>query len=151
VPSTANNFLYSLVTMMMVGTILTFSFASYVNPLREISEVNKLKEVINHVAARAEEALATINECNATLSIVIPLPSTIGDRDYWVRFANDSSSAWVEGAFGKAGEVEGQKYRVYLPREAIVSGIFEGRYVLALLNCSLEGTLPKLNLTPQSG
>jgi len=148
-PSTANNFLYSFITMIMVGAILTFTFASYVNPLREISEVNKLKEVLNQVAAEAEEALTTITECNTTLSIVIRLPSTIGDRDYWIRFSNDSSKAWLEGAFGRADGTEGQKYRVYLPREATASGTFEGRYVLALLNCSLNRSIPQLTLSRQ--
>jgi len=148
-PSTSHDFLYSLMTMMIVGMILTFSFSSYVNPLREIPEVNKLKEVVNQVAAEAEEVLSAITECNATLRIVIRLPLRIGDRDYWIRLTNDTSRAWVEGAFGRAGKIEGGRYRVYLPREATASGIFEGRYRLALLDCYLNGSTPQLTLSRQ--
>ena len=148
-PSTSTNFLYSLITMMMVGTILTFSLASYVNPLREISEINKLKEVVNQAVAKAEEAMAVISECDATVRVVIQLPLTIGDRNYWIQLANDSSRTWLEGGFGRAGEIGGQKYRIYLPRDAIASGIFEGRYGLAVLSCSFNGSIPQLTLSRQ--
>jgi len=149
VPSTSTNFLYSLITMIMVGTILTFSLASYVNPLRGISEINKLKEVLNQVAAKAEEATAVITECDATLRVVVQLPLTIGDRDYWIQFTNDSSRTWLEGAFGRPREIQGQEYRIYLPGVAMASGIFEGRYGLAILSCSLAGSIPKLTLSCQ--
>jgi len=147
VSSTSNDFLYSLITMMIVGTVLTFSFTSYVNPLKEISEVNKLKEILNQVTAKAEEALAIVTECNTASHFVIPLPLTIGDRDYWIRFANDSSGTWLEAAFGRLDGIEGQKYRVYLPRAVYASGIFEGKNGLALLNCSLNGSTPRLILS----
>jgi len=135
--------------MMMVGAILTFSFVSYVNPLRGISEINKLKEVLNQVAAKAEEATSVITECDSTLRVVIQLPLTIGDRNYWIQFTNDSSRIWLEGAFGEPGEIGVQKYRIYLPGVAMVSGIFEGRYGLAILSCSFTGSIPKLTLNRQ--
>jgi len=148
-PSTSSNFLYSLITMALVGSILTLSLASYINPLKERAEVNRLRDVLNQVANEAEEALGIISEHNATSHIFIQLPSMIGDRDYWIGFANDSSRVWVEGAFGRIGGSGGQKYCVYLAREAFASGVFEGRYVLALLNCSLSGTVPQLVLGHQ--
>lgn len=148
-PSVSTSFLYSFVTMMMVGTILTFTLASYVSPLKEISEVNKLKEILDQVESKTEEDLAIIAESNATLNTVIQLPPRIGDRDYWIRFSNDSSKAWIEGAFGRVEETGAQRYRVYLPSKVTASGAFEGRYVLALLNCSLDKSTPKLVLSRQ--
>ena len=145
-PSVSTSFLYSLITMLIVGTILTFSMIQYVNPLREMSEVNSLKDILNNIAGKAEECLVTVTEYNATSSIVVKLPLAVGNRDYWIRFSNDSSKAWLECGFGRPGEIVGQTYRVYLSRAVSASGIFEGRYEFALLNCSLSGYMPELIL-----
>ena len=146
-PSISTTFFYSLLTMMIVGTILTASFAAYVNLLRGASEVNQLREVLAKVATRAEEVLATVIEHNATVSAVIQLPPKIGDRDYWIRFVNDSSKAWVEAAFGRTPRSGDQEDRVYLPRGISASGTFEGRYSRALISCSLNGSVPQLTLS----
>jgi len=146
-PSVPINFFYSLMAMMIVSMLLTCSFASYVNLLRGTSEINSLREVVDRVAAKAEGALATIIAHNATMSILIQLPTRIGYRDYWIRLANDSSKAWLEGGFGKA-PISGEKtYRVYFPRKAYASGTFEGGYNLALLSCFLNGSVPQLVLS----
>jgi len=133
--------------MMIVGTILTASFASYVNLLRGTSEVNQLREVLAKVASKAEEALASVVEHDATVSMVIHLPPKIGNRDYWIRFANDSSKAWIEAAFGRTPRSGDQEYRVYLPRGVSASGTFEGRYSRALLTCSLNSSVPQLTIS----
>jgi len=147
VPSSSTDFLYSLMALLAVGVILTASFSSYTTVLAHASEVSKLKEVVNHVAAKATEALTFVTENNATLSIVFSLPLKIGDRDYWIRFANDSSSAWVEGAFGNASRSGEQDCRVYLPRDVYATGTFEGGYELAQIDCSLNGSTIQLTLS----
>ena len=127
--------------------LLTCSFASYVSLIRRTSEVNQLKEVLKRVAAKAEEAIVAAVEHNATTSIVIRLPIRIGENDYWIRFSNDSSKAWVEGAFGETPRDEVQEYRVYLPKKVYASGTFVGKYELAVLDCSLNGSTPQLTLS----
>jgi len=147
VPSVSTSFFYSFLAMMVVSTLLTCSFASYVNLLRGASEINRLGETVDKVAAEAEDALTTVTSHNATIGIVIQLPAKIGYREYWIRLANDSSRAWLEGGFGRTPTSEERVYRVYLPRNAYVSGIFEGRYGIALLNCFLNGSVPQLVLS----
>jgi hypothetical protein len=146
-PSPSIDFFYSFLAMMLVGTILTFSFASYAGLLREASEVNQLKETLKIVAAKAAEALSTVTEDNASVSIVIQLPLTIGNNYYWIRFANDSSTVWLEGAFGNTPISGEQEYRVYLPKKMMASGSFEGAYEFAQLNCSLNGSTPQIVLS----
>lgn len=146
-PSASTEFMYSLLTMTLVGITLTFSFTSYVDLLMQVSEVNRLRAILNQVAAEATESLAALTEDNVTLIVVVRLPLKIGDRDYWIRFDNDSNKAWVEGAFGRESRTGEQEYRVYLPKKVYASGTFEGGYELAQLNCSLNGSVPQLILS----
>ena len=146
-PSASTEFMYSLLTMTLVGITLTFSFTSYVDLLMQVSEVNRLRAILNQVAAEATESLAALTEDNVTLIVVVRLPLKIGDRDYWIRFDNDSNKAWVEGSFGRESRTGEQEYRVYLPKKVYASGTFEGGYELAQLNCSLNGSVPQLILS----
>jgi hypothetical protein len=147
VPTDAMHFLLSFLTLSVVGIILASAFALYVNSLVQGPEVNQLKEVLNQVAAKATDALVVLTENNATLSVVFSLPLKIGNRDYWIRFGNDSSSAWVEGAFGSISSAGKQEYCVYLPRRIIATGTFEGGYQLAQLDCAMNGSIPQITLT----
>ena len=124
-PSNSIDFFYSFLLMMTIGTILTFSFSSYVSSLRQVSEVNQLKEVLNQVAAKATEALSIVTENNTTLSIVVRLPLTIGNNDFWIRLTNDSSKAWLEGAFGSIPRSGEQEHRVYLLFQSKPLSFFE--------------------------
>ncbi len=146
-PSPSISFFYSFLTMMLVGTILTCCCASYAGILRQISEANRLKEVLKEVAARAAEALSIVTENNASVSIVVQLPPTIGNVYYWIGFANDSSSVWLEGGFGTTPTSGEQEYRVYLPRKVYATGTFEGVYEFAQLNCSLSGSTVRIVLS----
>ncbi len=141
------DYLQSLLTLTIVGVILTSSFAVYVNSLTQASEVNQLKEVLNQVAAEAMNALVALTEDNATVSVVFSLPLKIGNKDYWVRLGNDSSASWVEGAFGSTSTSGEQESRVYMPRKIHASGTFEGGYQLAQLVCAMNGSAPQITLS----
>ena len=148
-PSTSTSFLYSLLTMMIVGLILTSSVAQYVGPLRSISEEKRLIEILVQTGSKVEEALVMAIEHDATASIVFRLPSTIGNRHYWIRLTNDSSSAWLEGAFGDLRRSEGQVHQVFLSRVAAASGEFEGRFEFVIVNCSRDDSARTLVLDSQ--
>jgi hypothetical protein len=146
-PTDAMDYLHSLLTLTIVGIILTSSFAIYVNSLVQGSEVNHLKEVLNQVAAEAMGALVVLTEDNATVSAVFSLPLKIGNQDYWIRLGNDSSASWVEGAFGSVSTSREQECRVYLPKKVYASGTFEGGYQLAQLVCVMNGSTPQITLS----
>ena len=146
-PTDAMDYLQSFLTLAAVGIILTSAFSLYANSLVQVPEVNQLNEVLNQVAAKAADALVVLTEDNAALSVVFSLPLKIGNRDYWIRFGNDSSAAWVEGAFGSVSIAGEQEYRVYLPKKVYVSGTFEGGYQLAQLVCAMNGSTPQITLS----
>ena len=145
-PTDAMDYLQSFLTLTVVGIILTATFSMYVNSLTQGSEANQLKEILNRVAAKVADALAMLTEDNATLSVVFSLPLKIGNQDYWIRIGNDSSDAWVEGAFGSVSRDGEQECRVYLPKKVYASGTFEGGYQLVLLNCTMNGLTPQITL-----
>jgi len=147
VPTDVVDYLQSFLTLAAVGIILTATFSMYVNSLGQGSEGNKLKEILNQVASKAADALAVLTEDNATLSLVFSLPLKIGNQDYWIRIGNDSSAAWVEGAFGSVSMDGEQEYRVYLPKKVYASGTFEGGYQLAQLNCTMDDSTPQITLS----
>ena len=145
-PSDSTDFLYSLLALSMVGIILTAALSSYGGLLKQSSDNKQLEEVLRKVGSKAAYALMLLTENNATLSLDFKLPTKIGDRYYWIRIANDSSSSWVEGGFGIVSRTEEQECRIYLPRKVYASGTFESRYEIAHLNCSLLNSTPKITL-----
>ncbi|HIE18431.1 TPA: hypothetical protein EYP75_01760 [Candidatus Bathyarchaeota archaeon] len=145
-PSNSIDFLYSFLALSLVGIILTASLNSYGGLLKQSSESKQLEELLERVESKATYALLLLTENNATLISSFQMPSKIGDRYYWIRIANDSSSSWVEGGFGIESRTGDQEYRVYLPRKIFASGTFESRYAIAQLNCSIVGSTPKIIL-----
>ena len=145
-PSDSTDFLYSLLALSMVGIILTAALSSYGGLLKQSSEEKQLEDALKKVGSKAAYALMLLTENNATLSLNFKMPHKIGDRYYWIRIANDSSSSWVEGGFGLESRTGDQEYRIYLPRKVYASGTFESRYETARLNCSLVNSAPRIIL-----
>ena len=144
-PSKSIDFLFSLLTLSAVGIILTASINSYCGLLKASSENEELKALLENMRSEVIYALLILSEDNATLTLDIKMPHKIGDRYYWIRMSNDSSSAWIEGGFG-ISETAGYRCRVYLPGRIHVSGVFESRYVTARLVCSINNSIPTVIL-----
>lgn len=149
-PSIAVSHLYTFIALTIVGTLLVFSFSSYASIVRTIPEIEQLKNILDHVAAKGNELLTLVITTNATAQTFVQLPSTIGQREYWIQIRNDTSNAWVEGALGKMGDGE-TKYRVFFPGKVSTSGYHIGGYGAAVLECYVNGSIPQLNLSSVGG
>jgi len=144
-PSKSIDFLFSLLTLSAVGMILTASINSYCGSLKASSEDKELESLLENMRSEVLYALLILSEDNATLTLDIKMPPKIGDKYYWIRMSNDSSSAWIEGGFGISETAE-YRCRVYLPRNIRVSGIFESQYATARLVCYLSDSTPTVIL-----
>jgi len=113
-------------------------------------EIEQLKNILDHVAAKGNELLTLVTMTNSTVQTFIQLPSTIGRREYWIRVRNDTSNTWVEGALGQLGE-NGTKYQVFFPGKASTWGHYIGGYGPAMLECYMNGSTPQLNLSSGGG
>ncbi len=147
-PSIASNYLYSFIALLAVSTLLVGAFSYYTSTLRAIPEIEQLKNILDYVVAKGNELLTLAITTNATVSIVVQLPSSIGHQQYWIQVRNDTSNAWLEGALGLIEE-DRTTYKVYFPGKASTSGHYISGYGPALLECYMNGSVPQLNLDYQ--
>ena len=148
-PSITPSYLYTLAAIITVASLLVLSFIAYSNSISTLSEATQLKNLIDYVAAKGTELLTFALATNATSEVYIQMPTTIGNKQYWLRLRNNSASAWLEGGFGNT-PMEGTDLYAYLPKEASATGIYVGGYGAAYLKCSLVADVPRLYLSSSS-
>lgn len=148
-PSITPSYLYTFVALIAVSSLLIFSFVAYTQALRVSSEIRRLKNLMHYVAAESTELLTLTLATNATSEIFLPMPTSIGNKHYWLQFRNDSSRALLEGGFGNTF-VEGTDLRVCLPKEASATGHYIAGYGAARLKCYLDAGVPEIQLTSSS-
>jgi hypothetical protein len=133
-----------------VSILLVCCFSLYAGTVRSLPEIEQLKNILDHVAAKGNELLTLVTTTNSTARTIIQLPSTIGNQEYWIRIRNDTTNAWIEGALGQISENR-TTYRVFLPRKASTSGYYMGGYGSAMLECYMNGSILQLNLSSAGG
>jgi hypothetical protein len=122
---------------------------AYAEALRASSETRQLKNLMDYVSAKSTELLTLTLATNATSEAFLPMPTSIGNKQYWLRLCNDSAKAWLEGGFGYA-PLEGNELRVYLPKEISATGYCIGGYGTVHLKCYLNVSIPQIQLTSLS-
>lgn len=145
-PAIAPSYIYNFFALITVASILISSFAAYTTTLRNIPATKQLENLLNHVAAKGYELIALTTAANATSVTVLRLPSTIGDRRYWVRLRNEPSKAFVEGALESIHEGSPCS-RVYLPKTVSVVGNYSSEYGPAVLECYTANSTITLQLS----
>jgi hypothetical protein len=145
-PALAPSYIYAFFALVAVSSILVSSYATYTTTLRTILEVEQLKNLLNHVASKGYELAALTAATNSTLEASLQLPTTIGNKQYWIRLRNEGSKAWVEGALGTihTGNITN---RVYLPKTVVAMGNYSSGYGPVLLKSYLDGTSITLSLS----
>ena len=133
-----------------MSSILISSFSVYATSLRNIPEEAQLIRVLTQVAAEGCKLVTLTSRTNATSEVVLSLPTVIGNKQYWIRLRNESSSAWFEGALGSI-HTGNPRNRVHLPNNVSVEGNYSSYDGRALLQCNKEGSLINLRLTSLRG
>ena len=142
-PSITPSYLYTFVALMAVSSLLIFSFMAYAEALRVSSETRQLKNLMDHVAAKSTELLTLTLATNATSEAFLPMPVSIGNKQYWLRLCNNSEKTWLEGGLGNV-PMEGTELRVYLPKEASATGYYIGGYGAVHLRCYSNASVPQI-------
>jgi len=145
-PSITPSYLYTFVALIAVSSLLIFSFMAYAEALRASSEARQLKNLMDHVAAKSTKLLTLTLATSATSENFLSMPTSIGNKQYWLQFRNDSCKAWLEGGLGST-PVEGTELRVYLPKEASATGYYIGGHGAVYLKCYLNLSVPQILLT----
>jgi len=145
VPTIAPSYIYTFFALIIISSILISSFAAYASTLRSVPELEQLNNLLSHVAAKGYELITLTTATNSTSETVIKLPSTIGDKQYWVRLRNGASKVWVEGSLGSIHEGN-VSTRVYLPKAVSALGNYSSLDGPAILECYLNGSTITLYL-----
>jgi hypothetical protein len=145
-PSITPSYLYTFIALIAVSSLLLFSFMAYANALRFSSEIKQLKNLMDHVAAEATELVTLSSTTKATTKIYLQIPTTIGDKHYWLQLRNDSEKTWLEGGFGNL-PIEGAELQIYLPKGVWATGYYIGGYGAAQLECFFEDGVLRIQLT----
>jgi hypothetical protein len=119
---------------------------TYADAIRLSSEAKQLKNLMSRVTAKSAELLTIALATNASSETYLQMPTTIGNKYYWLQFHNDSAKAWIEGGFGSVPK-GGAEIRIYLPKEASAQGYYISGYGAACLKCYLEAGAPQIQLT----
>jgi type II secretory pathway pseudopilin PulG len=149
-PSSIPSHIYTMFALAIIGSLLVATVNSYTASLRNISEIQQLRNMLGLVAAKGSDLATLAAFTQSTAHASIPLPVSIGIQQYWVRARNDSSSAWIEGALGRISP-ESPAERVYLPKSISASGNFTSGYGSAALEAYMNGSIPQLNLSSLRG
>ena len=144
-PTIAPNYIYAFFALIAISSILISAFATFATTLRSIPEIKQLENLLNHVAAEGYELIALTTVTNSTSEATLQLPSTIGNKRYWIRLCNESSKAWVEGALGEIHKNNMQN-RVYLPKTVSAFGNYSSSHGPASLECKMTGSTISLHL-----
>jgi hypothetical protein len=142
-PTITPSYLYTFVALMAVSSLLIFSFMAYAEALRVSSETRQLKNLMDHVSAKSTELLTLTLATNATSEAFLPMPVSIGNKQYWLRLCNNSEKTWLEAGLGNI-PIEGIELRVYLPKEASATGNYIGGYGAVHLKCYSNSSVPQI-------
>ncbi len=144
-PTIAPSYIYAFFALVAVSSILISSFAAYATSLRTLPEMRQLQNLLNRVAAKSCELITLTTTTNSSSEAVLKLPSTIGNKHYWIRLHKETSKAWVEGVFSSMS-LGNSTQRVYIPNFVFPSGNHSSAYGPAILECSMNGSTVKLHL-----
>lgn len=142
-PSITPSYLYTFVALMAVSSLLIFSFMAYAEALRVSSETRQLKNLIDHVSAKSTELITLTSATNATSEATLPMPASIGNKQYWLRLCNNSEKTWLEGGLGNI-PMERTELRVFLPKEASATGYYIGGFGAVHLKCYSNVSVPQI-------
>ena len=140
------SYVYSIFAALIVGTIIVSSCSLAMMNLRKEAENRQLVNIDEYVAAQSLILVThvTIEGQNGTQ--LLALPTQIGNRQYSISIANDSSGAWVEIGFGSAVT---SSPRISIPADIGASGSYVSGWGRAVLQCYCQNQTITLTLTSE--
>lgn len=149
-PSILPGHLYTFVALIAVSGILIFTFMDYTEAVRFSSETRQLKNLVDAISAKCTGVLTLAKTANASAEVFVDMPSSIGNKQYWLSLRNDSRHAWVEGGFGLTPTMV-TELRAYIPCGVDASGHYFASHGPARLSCHLQGKTEAIELSGVGG
>mgnify|MGYP000580862090 CR=1 FL=1 len=145
-PSIVPGYVYSLFAALLVGVIVVCSCSVATANIKADAEVQQLRNIGKYVAAQSLALISSTSNGQNTMQY-LDMPSQVGNQPFWIRIANDSSSAWVEMGFGTSPLSNCMQEK--LPAAVTASGGFVSSTGRAVLVCNVENQIATLTLTSE--
>jgi hypothetical protein len=145
-PTIVPGYVYSLFAALLVGIIVVCSCSVAATSIKADAEVQQLRNIGQYVAAQSLALISSTSDDQNTMQY-LDMPSQVGNQPFWIRIANDSSSAWVEMGFGTNPLSSCMHEK--LPATVTASGSFVSSTGRAVLQCSVENQIATLKLTSE--
>jgi hypothetical protein len=143
-PSNIPSYVYSLFATLIIGTIIVSSCSISMANVKNKADTQQLTNIGRYVATQSLILCASMGT-NQNSTQQLDIPTQVGNKQYWVSIANDSSGAWVQTGLGTSIN-SGQK-RVRIPAEITASGLFISGYGRPYLKCTSKNQTVTLILT----
>ena len=148
-PSEVVTYFHTLLITGIIGVALVAAFQVNSSGIKSSFEDEELTEILETIAAEGTELISLARSTGSTSTLVMRLPISIGERNWWARLVTSSEGSWVEGGFGS--EMITSVVRVWLPRDVSASGDFRGGFGIPELNCLVADGQVVLILTSVGG
>jgi hypothetical protein len=144
VPSIIPPYVYTLFASMTVGAMLIYAFSTSAILIKNEADQQELQRMAQYVATNGLKLIAATAN-NSKVSLMLDVPSLIGNQRFWVRLQNDSSSTWIMIGYGTIPQPTGQ--RVTIPIKVSASGTYLSGSGIATLECQANVTATYLELS----
>jgi len=141
------SYLYSIFAALIVGSIIVASCSLSIANIKNAAENKQLANIDEYIAAQSLTLITHVAEGAQNATQFLNLPSQVGNQEYWVYIANDSSSAWIESGFGTT--ITQNQPQTYIPAEVSASGAFVSSWGRPVLQCYFENQTVTLTLTSE--
>ena len=144
-PSIIPGWVYSMFAALIVGAMIVYACSISTINVKNQANSQQLKNIEEYVATQSLSLLLQTTENNQNTTQFLDIPSSIGNQRFWIRIANDSSSAWVESGFGTT--LSSNSLQMNIPANFDASGYFISGSGRAKLQCQFENQTAILTLT----
>ena len=146
-PSIIPSYVYSLFAALIVGSIVVYSCSLATLNIRNEATEQQLTNINQYIATESLTLLTHTTQNNQNTTKYLDIPSQIGNQQFWVRLANDASSAWVESGYGSV--VSNTDTHTAIPAKVVVNGSFVSGIGRAILECHFQNGIANLTLTTE--
>ncbi len=144
-PSIIPSYIYTLFASIIVGTLVLCACSLSTLNIRNEAEKQQLINIAEYVSTESLALASHAKTDNLTSTIRLNIPSSIGDKRYWIQIANDSLRAWIEAGFGTTAQTS--EHRIYIPAEISASGTYISGSGTAILSCYTDNSGVHLTLS----
>ncbi|MCW4024040.1 MAG: hypothetical protein NWF01_03280 [Candidatus Bathyarchaeota archaeon] len=147
-PSNIPSYVYSLFAALIVGTIVVSVCSVAMANVKIKAETAQLENINEYVAAQSMTLLSHSTGKNQNDTLILELPSQVGNQRFWILISNDTSGAWVSSGYGITTNINQAKFAI--PAQVWASGVYVSGSGRAVLECSSQNNVVTLKLTSEA-